>query len=170
VSLSNRPNPAGFLLSALRFPLLENALRPTARVSMSDAMHALDPQTIAERVRDGMFPADAASHGLGLSFVAVGPGSAKMTMLVRADMLNGIKLAQGGFITALADAAFAYACNSYNEQAVATLSRCSSAATPIKQSSCRKLRRSLREVAAHFELTAGRPTPPVSPYAFSRHQ
>ena len=137
---------------------------------MSDAMHALDLQTIAERVRDGMFPADAASHGLGLSFVAVGPGSAKMTMLVRADMLNGIKLAQGGFITALADAAFAYACNSYNEQAVATLSRCSSAATPIKQSSCRKLRRSLREVAAHFELTAGRPTPPVSPYAFSRHQ
>ena len=87
---------------------------------MSDTMHALDPQTIAERVRDGMFPADAASHGLGLSFVAVGPGCATMTMTIRADMLNGIKLAQGGFITALADAAFAYACNSYNEQAVAS--------------------------------------------------
>jgi len=86
---------------------------------MSDTMHALDPQTIAERVRDGMFPADAASHGLGLRFLAVGPGSAKMTMTIRAEMLNGIQLAQGGFITALADAAFAYACNSYNEQAVA---------------------------------------------------
>ena len=83
-------------------------------------MHALDPQPIAERVRDGMFPADAASHGLGLSFLAIGPGYAKMTMAVRADMLNGLKLAQGGFITALADAAFAYACNSYNEQAVAS--------------------------------------------------
>jgi hypothetical protein len=59
---------------------------------MSDAMHALDPQTIAERVRDGMFPADAASHGLGLSFVSVGPGCAKMTMSVRADMLNGLKV------------------------------------------------------------------------------
>ena len=108
------------LPSAFRLPLSENALRQSARVPMSETMPALDPQTIAERVRDGMFPADAASHGLGLSFLAVGPGCAKMTMTIRADMLNGIKLAQGGFITALADAAFAYACNSYNEQAVAS--------------------------------------------------
>ena len=42
-----------------------------------------------------------------------------MTMTVRADMLNGHQTCHGGFIFALADSAFAFACNSYNEATVA---------------------------------------------------
>jgi acyl-CoA thioesterase len=40
-------------------------------------------------------------------------------MSVRADMLNGFAICHGGFIATLADTAFAYACNSYNELTVA---------------------------------------------------
>lgn len=92
---------------------------------MSEAPHrditgGLDPQTLAERVRDGMFANDQASQGLGMDIVAVGPGYAKLTMSVREDMLNGFRICHGGFITTLADSAFAFSCNSYNEQTVAS--------------------------------------------------
>ena len=40
-------------------------------------------------------------------------------MVVRADMLNGKAIAHGGMIFALADTAFAYACNSRNVNTVA---------------------------------------------------
>ena len=41
-------------------------------------------------------------------------------MTVRADMLNGHAICHGGFIFTLADSAFAYACNSYNLNTVAS--------------------------------------------------
>ena len=85
-----------------------------------DLTSGLDPQTLAERVRDGMFANDQASRGLGMEIVAVGPGYAKITMPVREDMLNGFRICHGGFITTLADSAFAFSCNSYNEQTVAS--------------------------------------------------
>lgn len=85
-----------------------------------DLAAGLDPQTLAERVRDGMFANDQASKGLGMDIVAVGPGYAKITMAVREDMLNGFRICHGGFITTLADSAFAFSCNSYNEQTVAS--------------------------------------------------
>ncbi len=85
-----------------------------------DLTSGLDPQTLAERVRDGMFANDQASQGLGMQIVAVGPGYAKLTMTVREDMLNGFRICHGGFITTLADSAFAFSCNSYNEQTVAS--------------------------------------------------
>jgi acyl-CoA thioesterase len=40
-------------------------------------------------------------------------------MTLRSDMLNGHRTAHGGMIFALADSAFAYACNSRNEATVA---------------------------------------------------
>jgi acyl-CoA thioesterase len=80
---------------------------------------ATDPQAIAERVGQGMFAEDAASRGLGMQIEAMGPGYAKLSMTVRADMLNGFKICHGGFITTLADSAFAFACNSSNELTVA---------------------------------------------------
>jgi len=49
----------------------------------------------------------------------MGPGYARIVMTVRADMLNSLKICQGGLITTLADAAFAYACNSHNELTLA---------------------------------------------------
>lgn len=80
---------------------------------------ASDPQTIAERVGTGMLAEDAASRGLGMQIEAMGPGYARMTMTVRPEMLNGFKICHGGYITTLADSAFAFACNSYNELTVA---------------------------------------------------
>lgn len=85
-----------------------------------DLTSGLDPQSLAERVSDGMFENDNASHGLGICLEGVGPGYAKMTMTVRENMLNSFRICHGGFITTLADSAFAFACNSYNEQTVAS--------------------------------------------------
>lgn len=79
----------------------------------------LDPQRLAEHVGAGMLAEDAASRALGMQIAAIGPGSARLTMTVRADMLNGFKICHGGFISLLADSAFAFACNSYNELTVA---------------------------------------------------
>ena len=86
---------------------------------MNDTIPPLDPQTIAERVGAGMFAEDAASRALGMSVEAMGPGYARLSMSVRPDMLNGFKICHGGFITTLADSAFAFACNSANRLTVA---------------------------------------------------
>jgi acyl-CoA thioesterase len=80
---------------------------------------AMDAQTIAERVGTGMFAEDAASRSLGMRIDAMGPGYARLSMTVRPDMLNGFKICHGGFITLLADSAFAFACNSTNELTLA---------------------------------------------------
>lgn len=77
-------------------------------------------QATAERVRDAMFAKDAAAQTLGMEIVAVGPGRASVSMTVRTDMSNGFGICQGGLVTTLADTAFAYACNSWNEQTVAS--------------------------------------------------
>jgi acyl-CoA thioesterase len=66
-----------------------------------------------------MFAADRASRGLGMEIVAIGDGTATLTMTVRDDMLNGHDICHGGFITLLADSAFAFACNSRNVVTVA---------------------------------------------------
>ena len=84
---------------------------------MSDS--TLDPQALAERVGVGMLAEDAASRGLGMRVEAMGPGYARLSMRVRPDMLNGFKICHGGFITLLADSAFAFACNSSNELTLA---------------------------------------------------
>jgi acyl-CoA thioesterase len=83
-------------------------------------MSAMDAQRIAEATRDAMWANDRASKALGMQLVAVGPGSATLTMVVRDDMLNGHDLCHGGLIATLADSAFAFACNAYNEVTVAS--------------------------------------------------
>ncbi len=80
----------------------------------------MNAQQIAEAVRDGMFANDRASKGLGMEILAIAPGAATLTMTVREDMLNGFEICHGGLITTLADSAFAFACNSYNELTVAS--------------------------------------------------
>jgi len=80
----------------------------------------MTPQQIAERVRDAMFANDRASKGLGMEILAVSPGGATLAMTVREDMLNGLDICHGGLITTLADSAFAFACNAYNEMTVAS--------------------------------------------------
>lgn len=78
------------------------------------------PQQTADFVRDGMLASDRATLGLGMHILEVTPGHATLTMVVRHDMLNGHQTCHGGFISALADSAFAFACNSYNELTVAS--------------------------------------------------
>jgi acyl-CoA thioesterase len=77
-------------------------------------------QQIAEAARDAMWANDRASQALGMQVLAVGPGTATLSMTVREDMLNGHDLCHGGLIATLADSAFAFACNAYNELTVAS--------------------------------------------------
>ncbi|MBV8037876.1 hydroxyphenylacetyl-CoA thioesterase PaaI [Roseateles sp.] len=80
----------------------------------------MDPQAIADKVRDVMFADDAASRMLGLQIAEIAPGRAVLTMAVRPDMLNGFAICHGGLIATLADSAFAFACNSRNALTVAS--------------------------------------------------
>lgn len=80
---------------------------------------ALSPDDLARACADAMWKEDNASSGLGMKIVEIGPGSARLTMTVRPDMVNGQRIAHGGFIFTLADTAFAFACNSHNQRAVA---------------------------------------------------
>lgn len=80
---------------------------------------ALSPQNVARACADAMWAEDDASKGLGMEIVEVGPGFATLAMTVRSDMVNGQRIAHGGFIFTLADSAFAFACNSHNDRVVA---------------------------------------------------
>ncbi|MEI6026699.1 MAG: hydroxyphenylacetyl-CoA thioesterase PaaI [Betaproteobacteria bacterium] len=77
-------------------------------------------QHITEASRDAMLKDDHATRALGIHIQAVGPGTCTATMTVRQDMLNGHATCHGGLITTLADSAFAFACNAYNEITVAS--------------------------------------------------
>jgi acyl-CoA thioesterase len=66
-----------------------------------------------------MWKEDGASKGLGMEILRVGPGEAQLAMTIQPHMVNGHGIAHGGFIFLLADSAFAFACNSHNERAVA---------------------------------------------------
>ena len=79
-----------------------------------------EAQRVAEAVREGMFRNDRVAQQMGMHVSAIGPGSATVTMTVRADMLNGFAICHGGLVTTLADTAFAYACNAYNDLTVAS--------------------------------------------------
>ena len=73
-----------------------------------------NPQALAELAGRTMFERDPASQALGMVLDEIRPGYARMTMTVRADMLNGHATCHGGYIFMLADSAFAFACNSHN--------------------------------------------------------
>jgi acyl-CoA thioesterase len=79
----------------------------------------LSPNDLARACAEAMWKEDDASKGLGMEILQIGPGEAVLTMTVKPDMVNGHGIAHGGFIFTLADSAFAFACNSHNERAVA---------------------------------------------------
>ena len=79
----------------------------------------LPEDLLARRCAETMWADDEASRRLGMTLDAVAPGTATLSMRVRDDMTNGHGTAHGGFIFALADSAFAFACNSRNERTVA---------------------------------------------------
>ncbi len=77
------------------------------------------PQEVAQRSTEVMWRDDEASKMLGMTVAAVGPGEATLEMTVRPDMINGWQLCHGGLVAALADSAFAVACNSRGTVTVA---------------------------------------------------
>ena len=79
----------------------------------------MNAQELAEACAAAMWAEDRASAGLGMAIARVAPGEAELTMTVEARMVNGHGICHGGFIFALADSAFAFACNSFNRRAVA---------------------------------------------------
>jgi acyl-CoA thioesterase len=78
-----------------------------------------DSKETAKRSAEAMWAGDRASQDLGMELIEVGPGAATLAMRVSDRMVNGHDTAHGGFIFALADSAFAFACNSYGEATVA---------------------------------------------------
>ena len=58
-----------------------------------------------------MMQRDRASAGLGMVVKVNEPGRAVVSMPIRDDMLNGFDITHGGFVFAVADTAFAIACN-----------------------------------------------------------
>ena len=83
----------------------------------------MTPDELARACADAMLADDRATAGMGMTLQAVSPGAARMAMAVAARMVNGHGICHGGYIFSLADTAFAVACNSLNERAVA--SQCS---------------------------------------------
>ena len=81
----------------------------------------MTPQALAEASAAAMWAEDRASKHLGMQIDAVGPGTASLSMTVAREMTNGHDLCHGGFIFTLADSTFAFACNSYNQRAVAQM-------------------------------------------------
>ena len=76
-------------------------------------------QQLAEAAAAAICERDRASRALGMTLLTVGPGSARMQMAIREDMVNVHNTCHGGLIFTLADSTFAYACNSHNKNAVA---------------------------------------------------
>jgi acyl-CoA thioesterase len=70
---------------------------------------------VANRCAEAMYANDDASRVLGISVEVEAAGRATASMTVREDMLNGFDVCHGGLIFSLADTAFAFACNGYDD-------------------------------------------------------
>ena len=79
----------------------------------------MTPEETARRSGEAMWAGDRASQALGMVLDDVRPGQATVRMTLRADMVNGHDIGHGGLTFAVADSAFAFACNSYNRRTVA---------------------------------------------------
>lgn len=80
----------------------------------------IDPDELARASASAMWERDRTAQSLGMQLAKIGPGRATLNMRIREDMVNGHHICHGGMIFTLADTAFAYACNSYNEVTVAS--------------------------------------------------
>ncbi|MGH8809613.1 MAG: hydroxyphenylacetyl-CoA thioesterase PaaI [Noviherbaspirillum sp.] len=87
---------------------------------MHEIKNDANPQALAEATATAMFERDEATRSLGMRILKVAPGYAQLSMRIRPDMLNGHQTCHGGFIFALADSTFAFSCNSYNLNTVAS--------------------------------------------------
>jgi acyl-CoA thioesterase len=81
---------------------------------MSDSAHS-----IAKQVGQQMYANDKATQHLGIELVSIAPGQSAMRMTIKDFMVNGHGICHGGYLFLLADSAFAFACNSHGQFAVA---------------------------------------------------
>ncbi len=86
---------------------------------MSGEPEAGGAQLLAERAVAALYAGDRASQNLGMRIEKIAPGAVRVAMIVRGDMVNGHSICHGGIVFALADSAFAFACNSYGDNALA---------------------------------------------------
>ncbi len=83
----------------------------------------MTPDDLARACAAAMWADDNATQHLGMELSGVRAGQAVMTMTIRAEMTNGHKICHGGYIFTLADSAFAFACNTYNQRVVAQMAQ-----------------------------------------------
>jgi len=79
----------------------------------------MNADRLADKVAHAMLAAEGTGPAWGIAIEEAREGYARIRMTLRADMLNGHGIAHGGMVFALADTAFAYACNSRNLRTVA---------------------------------------------------
>lgn len=79
----------------------------------------MNSDQLARIVSEALMAEEGTSPAWGLELQEAREGYARVAMTVRADMLNGYQTIHGGMVFALADSAFAYACNSRNQATVA---------------------------------------------------
>jgi len=79
----------------------------------------MTPKERARKSADVMWASDKASVWFGMSIDAVDEGYAVLSLTVCEQHLNGLAICHGGVTFALADSAFAFACNSRNQATVA---------------------------------------------------
>ena len=79
----------------------------------------MDANELANRVAREMLAAEGTGPAWGIRIEEAREDYVRISMVVRADMLNGHRIAHGGMIFALADTAFAYVCNGANHASVA---------------------------------------------------
>jgi acyl-CoA thioesterase len=79
----------------------------------------VDANELANRVAHEMLAGEGTGPAWGIRIEEAREGYARLSMMIRADMLNSHKIAHGGMIFALADTAFAYICNGANHASVA---------------------------------------------------
>jgi acyl-CoA thioesterase len=77
-------------------------------------------QQLAQDAANAMWSRDYVAQSLAMALNEVKPGYARLSMVIRQDMVNGHAICHGGMLFTLADTAFAYACNSYNQNTVAS--------------------------------------------------
>ena len=79
----------------------------------------MNPDELANRVAREMLSGESTGPAWGIRIEEAREDYARISMVVRADMLNSHGIAHGGMIFALADTAFAYVCNGANHASVA---------------------------------------------------
>ena len=79
----------------------------------------MDANELADRVAHEMLAKEGIGPSWGIRIEEARARYARISMTIRADMLNGHHIVHGGIVFSLADTAFAYVCNGRNEKTVA---------------------------------------------------